>query len=57
MSAPERVVVDLPLSIYATVAICEGLMAVWPQCEVITDGVPKDKLVIELSGPKVTPDE
>jgi hypothetical protein len=50
MRAPERVTVDLPLSISAVAAIMQGLCAVWPECEV--SGHPNE-LIIELSGPKV----
>jgi hypothetical protein len=52
-SSPERVIIQLPLSVTAVAAIADGLKSVWPECQVIFDGVPADKLVIELSGPNV----
>jgi hypothetical protein len=50
VTAPERVIVDLPLSVDAMVAITDGLCAVWPECQVVAH---PSKLIIELSGPKL----
>jgi hypothetical protein len=50
VSAPEQVVVDLPLSVDAVVAIANGLHAVCPKAHVVPH---PSKLIIELSGPKV----
>jgi hypothetical protein len=48
---PERVVIQLPLSVDGVAAIATGLTNVWPDAQCILDT--PSQLVIELSGPEV----
>jgi hypothetical protein len=54
VTAPEVVIIDLPLSVDAMVAITDGLCAMWPECQVRQH---PSKLIVELSGPRVEDSE